>query len=305
MSRKYRLRIIAISTLLSALGLTGGLAHAAPQAITISPTSVDKTIKPGAAYNGNFQVLNQGKTEFTFKVYAAPYHVKGEDYTPDFTTLLGTPNVASWFKFSVDSAHITPGQSVNVNYSVNIPEGTPPGGYYATVFAQTQYPKQANSITLNERVGQIFYLQAAGPVAKKGEVASWQSGIFQKPPLTSTLRLQNDGGVHYPATIQVNVRDVFGRSKYSLHTSKEVLPQTIRKVAIPWNKTPGIGIFKVTGSVSFLNQHQELSTKWVFVMSQAVRICLGAVLLLIILFVAARSQYKRRRRRAAKSITKR
>ena len=267
---------------------------------TITPTSTDQVIKPGTVYKGSFQVLNQGGTAYSFQVYSAPYHVDGEDYTPDFTVLPTAPNVKSWFTFSTAGGHVNPGEEVNVNYSISVPPTTAPGGYYATVFAETHYPKAASSITLNERVGEIFYLQAAGPVVKKGEVLSWHSSLLQKPPLTSTLRLQNDGGVHYPAAIQVNVRDVFGHSKYGLTTTKEVLPQTIRRVPIIWDKAPAIGIFKVTGSVSFLNHHQTLPTKWVLVMSQKARVYLAGLITIVVLLAITRSAYRRRSTRKTK-----
>ncbi len=301
MRRLYRLPIVAGLVLFGALSLGGGSAHAAPQAITMTPTSASPTIRPGSIYKGSLQVLNQGAAPYSFQIYSTPYRVKGEDYTPDFTFLPTAPNVKSWFSFSTPGGHVNPGQSITVNYAINMPADTPPGGYYAAVFAQTQYPKSANGITLNERVGEIFYIQAAGPVTRKGEVASWQSDLFQKPPLTAVLRLENDGTIHYPATIQVNVRDAFGSSKLSLNTTKEVLPQTVRRVTISWNKAPAIGIFKVTGTVSFLNQHKTLPTKWVFVMSQTVRLVLGAILLVIILLGVLRYAYRRRSAKAKKA----
>lgn len=292
-----RSRIIIAMTL--ALGGTMAStlpAGAAPQVITLTPTSLDRVIQPGSSYNGSFEILNQGQGGYTFHVYAAPYGVKNEDYTPNFSTPLpGAPNVTSWFKFSTTSVHVDPGQSATVNYTITMPANTPPGGYYAAAFAETKLPPKANSIVLNERVGEIFYLQAAGPVAQKGELLTWQSGFFQEPPLTSTLRLKNAGGVHYRAVINLDVQDIFGHDKYKLQTVKEVLPQTIRKVSLPWQKTPSIGLFKVKGTVSFLNQKKTLPTTWVLVMSQPIRIIFLVVLLAIILLLAFRAGYIRRR----------
>jgi hypothetical protein len=138
-------------------------------------------------------------------------------------------------------------------------------------------------------------LQAAGKVAQKGSLLSWQSPLFQKPPLTSTLRLKNDGGVHYRASINLQVQDIFGHDKYKLQTVKEVLPQTTRKVVMPWQKTPSIGLFKVKGTVTFLNQKKTLPTRWVLVMSQPIRVAFLLIILLIILFVSFRAGYLRRR----------
>ena len=250
--------------------------------ITASPTAVSQVIKPGNSYSGSFQVIDQGKTAYNFEIYAAPYHVSGENYTPDFTVLPSTPNVTSWFKFSLGSSHINAGQSVLANFTITMPAGTQPGAYFAVVFAQTQFPTVPNSITLNERVGVIFYLQAAGQVTNKGQLLTWQSSIFQEPPLTSAVRIEDSGALNFPA-FQVNVKDIFGQTKYSLNTIKQILPQTIRRVTIPWSETPAFGLFKVNGSVNFLNHTHQLSTKWVLVMSRTVRLILLAILLVIVL----------------------
>lgn len=294
MKRSRVVSIFALLPLAITLLSSGGSAYAAGQAITITPTSNSPDITPGTTYKGSFEVLNQGGTAFAYQVYSAPYRVSGEDYTPDFTVLPDATNVAGWFKLASNGGHITPGQTNAISYTITVPKNTTPGGYYAAIFAQTNYPKTANSITLNERVGEIFYIEAAGPVTKKGELLSWQSAILQKPPLTATLRLENDGGVHYPATINVAVKDIFGRSKYTLNTTKEILPQTIRRVSVSWNTAPAIGLFKVTGSVSFLNQNKTLGTKWVLVMSQTVRLILIGILILVVLFIVFRLILQRR-----------
>lgn len=298
MKRFYHFRAIAVSGLVAVgMGLSMGTASAAQQEITITPTSVRPAIKPGATYHGLFQVLNQGKTPYNFQVYAAPYHVSGEDYTPEFTPLPHTTPVKNWFTLASSGGHANPGQTITVHYSISVPANAAPGGYYAAVFAQTRTPK-GNSITLNERVGELFYIHATGPVVQKGSVVSWQAAFLQKPPLEATLRLSDSGGLDYPATIQVNVRDVFGHSKYGLYSVKEVLPQTIRRIDIPWQKAPAFGIFKVTGSVKFLGKTHALATKWVLVMSAKVRwVLLIIVLVLIGLFVL---RYGLRRRAASK-----
>lgn len=299
-----RQKALTVLLVVGAFWFGHGIALAAPQDITITPTSNSPTINPGSVYNGSFQVVNQGKTGYNFTVYSAPYHVSGENYTPDFTAVPGAANPASWLKFSLSSSYISPGQSIRVNYSVNVPSTTQPGAYFGVAFAQTQYPKVPNSITLNERVGEIFYIHAAGPVTQSGSLLTWQSSFFQSPPLTSTLRLEDSGELNYPANIQVKVDDVFGQTKYDLTTIKEVLPQTIRRVTIPWEGSPSLGLFKVTGSVSFLGHNHNLSTKWVLVMSHTVRVytllVVGVIVLLIIVRILYRSTHKFKKHRAKK-----
>ncbi|HUD05337.1 MAG TPA: hypothetical protein VMR18_00235 [Candidatus Saccharimonadales bacterium] len=262
----------------------------------MSPTSTTPVINPGSVYNSSFQVIDQGNTTYNFQIYSSPYHVTGEDYAPDFTPIANAPNPAGWFKFSIGSSSISPTQSMKVDYSITVPKTTLPGAYFAVAFAQTQYPKIPNTITLNERVGEIFYIQVAGPVTQGGKLLTWQSNPFQEPPLTSTIRIEDSGGLNFPATIQVSVKDVFGQSKYSLSTVKEVLPQTIRRITIPWDKSPSIGIFKVSGTINFLGHEHKLPTKWVLVMSHTVRMYLLIVVVVLVLLIIMRFIYRTTRR---------
>jgi len=288
-------KLVFLALVLSITGLSTGAASAAAQVITMTPTSVSPVIDPGSEFKSSFSVINQGKSSYKYIVYAAPYSVKGEDYTPDFTVLPTAPNITSWFNFSSPGGTIAPGQTDSINYTITVPENTQAGGYYAAVFAETQFPKAANSITLNERVGELFYIQVTGPVVKKAELLTWTSNIFQDPPLTSIIRLQNDGSIHYAANITYKITDVIGQTKYSLSTQKELLPQTIRKVTIPWPKTPSIGLFKVSGNVKMLNQNHQLSTKWVLVMSKTVRQIIAAVVVLVIILLVSRALYDKRK----------
>jgi hypothetical protein len=298
--RTYQTGLVAAAVFGLTLCLTSGLAYAAGQDITMTPTSVSPTIKPGSVYRGSFQVIDQGKTSYNFIVYATPYRVNGEAYTPVFTVLPSAPDIASWLNFSTSGAYITPNQAVTVNYTITVPENTQPGGYYAAAFAETQFPKVANSITLNEQVGELFYVDVAGPVVRSGKLLTWQSSFFQKPPLTSTIRLEDSGSINFPVTINLRVKDILGHTKYSLSTIKQLLPQTIRRVTIPWNQTPSIGLFKVTGNVSFLGQTKTLPTRWVLVLSDKVRWTIVAVILLIILSVTVQTKFHKPTRRHKK-----
>jgi P pilus assembly chaperone PapD len=110
-----RLPVIASLVFLAAFCLAPGIAKAAPQVITMTPTSTSQTIQPGSTYKGSFQVFNQGQTAYAFQVYSAPYHVRGEDYTPDFTVLPSAPDVKGWFTFSTTGTYLAPGQSATVD----------------------------------------------------------------------------------------------------------------------------------------------------------------------------------------------
>ena len=278
-----------------------GVAHAAPEVLSMTPSASRPAIEPGATISGSFQVVNQGKTGYRIRIYAAPYSVKSEDYTPDFTPLPSKPNIATWLQFSTTGAAVQPNQTLTVHYTLSAPANTQPGGYYAVAFAETQPSGPTQGVVVNEQVGEIFYIDVLGPVKQSGKMLSWSSPFFQKPPLNATLRLENDGGLHYASNIQLVVRDIFGRPKYTLTTQKEILPQTIRRIPVSWSGAPGLGLFKVNGTATILGKTVKLPTKYVIVMSNFVRkICLIVIatlaILLIMGFVLRRQQQPRKLR---------
>ncbi len=289
--------LVAAFTLCAVTFFAKGTASAAPQVLTLTPTSAQIVAKPGGTATGKFQVINPGGEEYAVHLYAAPYTVKTEAYTPDFIPIAGKPNVAAWVHLSTTQGTLSPNQTITVQYHVDVPTGIQPGGYYAVAFAQTQAKAKAGGVVVNERVGEILYIQVSGAVIQSGKLLSWSTPFLQKPPLGSALRLENDGGLHYASDVNVVVSDLFGHAKYTVHTQKEVLPQTIRKISLSWKQAPPLGLFKVSGTASVLGTTQHLPTKYVLVASQTARIVSLIVFSVCLLTLIVWPVFKKHQRR--------
>lgn len=292
--------------LLVALGVIGALlipqVTKAAQAITITPTSIDKVIIPGQTLKGQTQVLNQADSPFDYKVYATPYSVTGEEYDPSFTPIAGATNVASWFKLKATKTRLEPFSTSALDYSITVPANAKPGGYYAVIFAETESKVEGTGVTTQKRVGTVAYIRVAGDAVEQGGVASWSVPWFQEPNLLQTLRLENTGSVHYSATIKTTVKDLFGNTKLSYAQKRNVLPEKIRKVEIDWEKTPALGIFKVNGTVEIFGKTTPLATKYVLVMSKEIQ--RGLLILFAVLILIYLSKKIYRHRKAKKKIKK-
>ncbi len=304
--RRATTYIFAVIVTVTAFALVSVHAHAdspPSKILTITPTTVKPTINPGSSTRGNFQIINQGSQAYSAYIYSAPYSVQGEAYTPDFAPLPGHSNIADWLKFTAAKATVKPGQTLDVPYTVTVPVGTQPGGYYAVAFVETQTGKSKQGVIINERVGEIFYITVAGHVKNAGKLLSWASPFLQKPPLTAALRLENDGGIHYVSDIHISVQDILGHSKYDLTTQKVILPQTIRHIPVSWDAAPPFGLFKVTGTITVLGKPQSLDTKYVLVASQGVRIAGLGIIAVLATFFGSRTlaRHKSKRKQSDKS----
>jgi hypothetical protein len=269
------------------------------QSLTLSPTSNIQSFDKGASSDGTVQIINQGSAAYDFTVYSTPYSVSGEDYQQDFSPVAGAINIASWFNFPSTTYHINPGQTVAVPYTINVPSAVLSGGYYGVIFAEIQNPQVVNGVTIKDRLGSIFYLTVNGPAVNQGSLLSWDAKPFQKPNLTGYVRIANTGTLHFSASVNATVKDIFGFTKLNFSSAKEVLPQTVRRIPIEWKNTPFMGLYKINGSVTYLGKTNILGTKYVIVMSQLARYVIGgvAILLVVILIIHEIAKHRRNKKK--------
>ncbi len=252
------------------MGATPGVSSGAQGlSMTMSPTSLRYELDAGKSASGSLTLINDGTEAYDFKVYSTPYNVSGEDYIQSFQLKPAQTNVASWIKTSQVPLHLEPGKHVAVPYEISVPSGVGPGGYYAVIFTETKVePKGTSGVASKKRVGAILYLRVNGAVDEQGRLLSFKTDFWQtEPPLKTTLRLSNEGNVHYQADASIYVADLFGNVKAKLQTSHVVLPQTIRKISQEWKGAPSFGLFRVYGSVNMLGRTENLGTHYVLIMS--------------------------------------
>lgn len=283
--------LVSAVTVLSMVSPALAAQTASVQSITISPTSTTPTVDPGSSKAGSVKVLNGGTDPITADLSVTPYRVTGEDYDQSFTALPGAPNVTDWIKLAKTSTEIAGNSQQDIDYTINVPAGTQAGGYYAVVFAQTKAaPAPKTGVVVNQRVGTIFYITVSGDVKTEGHVLTWKTAGLQKPPLSAALRVSNTGNNHFPVKLTATVKDIFGRTKYTQETTKEVLPQTIRNIGISWAGTPPVGIVKVGGTIEYLGQTQTLPSHYVLVASTTVRLAALLFVVAVIVWFATAKQ---------------
>lgn len=277
-------------------------AKAAPttQSISISPTSANPTIDPGASTTGNIQIFNQGSDSYNYTVSVTPYGVSSENYDPSFTPVAGHPIITSWFTFDSLKGHLSGGDNNTISYKVSVPSGTLPGSYYAVVFAETQpEPISGNGILAQKRVGTIFYITVSGKAVNSAKVASFDVALYQKPPLEVVLRVENDGSVYQIANYHIVMKNLLTGKSTTFNDSRYVLQQTIRRIPVTWSRGPSLGLFKVSGTVSFSNQTVNLPPHYSFVSSILNLIILVALVLLVIAIIVVLLLKRNRKRKNA------
>lgn len=277
--------------IIAAAGLMqGGAAHAAPgtsQGITMTPSSTQITLEPSISATRSFKVINAGTDGFKVDVSVSPYRVEGVNYDPQFTQLPGTKTPTDWITLAADKAVINAGKTVEVNYTVSVPPGTAPGGYYAVVFAETSPLQQSgNGVVPHNRVGNVLYITVKGAVEKTGELKPADLAHFATHTTVPIgVKVSNTGGVHFISTATFEVTNIFGKKVYSASLERFVLPQTERLISSDWRPSSPIGLYHVNRSAIVADSVQTLPSRWIIVIHPWFLVASFVLLGLIVLYV--------------------
>lgn len=259
------------------------------QNIAIGPSITHKNLSAGSVNSGILNISNKGKLGYSYRVYASPYGIQSETYQPVFKKLPGFTDITKWFSFQSTSGSLLPGQTSQLNYKISIPSGTPPGSYYAAVFAQTgpalEQTQNSAQVNVEERVGSLFYINVNGQAYQNGQVNSWSVPFFQSSQIYGNLELKNTGKLYFVSTVNVNFKDILGNIKYQYQTQKIVIPQAIRNIQPVWPKPPIFGLYKVSGTATVYGQ-KYLTSRYVLIISPGLRLVFIFILVAIIIYLS-------------------
>lgn len=231
--------------------------------ITLSPTQKRYQLDAGESKRDELTVVNDGKNDYDFIVYARPYGVNGADYEPDFSTTKPNADAYKWVRFDKEKYHLEAGKSTKVVYTIEAPDGTAPGGHYGVLFVETQgkMGDGAAAIARNKRVDALLYTTVNGDFRAGGESVSMELLNMQSmPPLSAKISTKNTGNSDFENTISMKVSDAFGNLKYSVKQDFTILPETTRDMTIQWANSPWLGFYRVDISSSFLGKDYTKSS---------------------------------------------
>ncbi|HMS31289.1 MAG TPA: hypothetical protein PJ984_02750 [Candidatus Saccharibacteria bacterium] len=272
------------------------------ESITLSPAISKPSTSAGSQFSGKLTIINDGEVDYRFLLYARPYSVKQESYDPNYTEVNERTEAYQWVQFEKTDITLSAGKTVEVPYAVTVPEKAKSGGHYAVLFAETQ-PKEAGGtqVARKKRVGSLLYITVSGDLINSGSLVGWDAKLWQKSkPLTTAFRVKNDGNVHFQVNSQVTYSNIFNKPRLQLNQEHFVLPGTTRMISANMEKTPMLGIYRVAGTVKFLDKNEVLPTKWIILLPIKV---VNSLIVLIGLLVAWRVLIPRIKARRNKSNT--
>lgn len=279
--------------------------------LQISPVSNRVSLVPEQSLEYNFTVENIGAEDFSYKIYAGTYTASGEDYNISFTKETKRTQLQRWIKFkNTDGSwadhldlSLAAGKKQVINYQVTVPKDLPAGGQYATIFAEAEPNTNGGNtsgIKAISRVGLLVFGSTSGNTRHKAEITDYHLDSFlTKGQISATAKVKNSGNTDFATRHKFTVQSLFGKEIFNKEIVYDVLPATERRVRVKWDKTPHIGIYKVSYKVSALDKKQS-ETKIVLIMPVTAIVILLMLLTLSIIWIII--LFRKRKQRKSKLI---
>ena len=292
--------IVAILTVVSVCGLAAPVQADSDSdkniVMSLRPSEQEVELKPGQHFEGSVVVYNVGKVPFQFEASAAPYQVKNNDYEQDFVSSSESTAMANWISLPETNFTVKPNQSAEVKFTIDVPNDVPGGGQYAAIIIRTDKGQQHQAgIDVIGQLAALLYGHVEGTELRlSGSVQEYDfpSLMFgDKFDIKSTI--ENTGNVDFRVTETLMIKDFFtnreainpesiNESGYPIGTiSAAVLPGTARDFTMSWKDAPQIGLFKVTHTISYLDQ-DHVTEKIVLICPLWLIVLVGVLLLLMI-----------------------
>lgn len=297
--RRFIPALFIIGVAILSLGqLNSSSAHAqgAPSnAITLSPASTEVAGDPGSSVAKTVDVINSGKDPFNVKISASPYYVSGLGYDPQFTQLPGTVDAASWVHASLTTSTVGGQKVLTVPYTVDIPKGTAPGGYYAVLFVETITDDSKTGVVSHNRVGDILYITVNGDIKTGGNLTGYPLPTLSFiGTIPISTKISNTGGSHFITKVVYTVTDLSGKQVFSATTERYILPQTEREITSSWSPQALFGIFTVHRNATIAGAVQTLPDEKIIIINPWVFVVLAFIIGILIGIPFQRARRRRR-----------
>lgn len=235
------------------------------QGISVAPALIERDVQPGSTESLSLKLSNQEQNEVTLFVATADFvGDPNQGGKPQFVDNPGPESLSSWIKIEQQKVTIGPGQSSEVKFELNVPNGAEPGSHYgAIILSQDDLTKAPGTqIGATSQVGTLIFAKVAGEVIEKGKSLSFTTtkGSYDYPPVVFEVKFQNEGNVATKPTGLIEIYNSAGVKEDVLQINQSfgnVLPNSTRNFQEEWNPKkwlnviPRIGHYRADGLLTY------------------------------------------------------
>lgn len=225
--------------------------------ITITPPLIKNNVSPSQAWRSNVKLVNNNSADISIYIKTLDFTSSEELGTVNFLPEIEEGNSSSeymlsqWINIDRGPILIPAFKSVEIPFTINVPESAEPGGHYAAILAGTRPPdgidEKGATIKVSSMLASLILLNVDGEIIEDGHIREFSTDkkVYPDPKVNFTVRFENKGNVHIQPRGEIVIYDYFDKEKKRLelnHNSEygNVLPGGIRKWNFFWEGENGI-----------------------------------------------------------------
>lgn len=235
---------------------------------TITPMDQSFTLEPGQTYTGTIKVINpnDSTSDLEYKAYVAPYGVVGQGYDADLQTESTYTQIKNWVKIEDPTGKVSPNNTKEIHFSIEVPENAPAGGQYAAIIVSRDDKTESSSggVAVKDifEMASLIYAKVNGETKRGGEIIENNvPGFVVSAPITLSALISNTGNVHESAIITIKATDFFSGNVIvegdttDHYYSEVIMPETTRFVTRDINEgLPMLGMVHVEQTINYNGQ---------------------------------------------------
>jgi hypothetical protein len=217
---------------------------------TVVPAKFEIFGIPGESVTQTLKVTNDDNQAALLAVSVENFHMTGEDGE----IVLGgqahknAETIAKWITFTKVAEQFNPKETKLLDFKIDIPKGTPPGGQYAAiVLSMDRIIKHKGDISGSARVVSLVMLTVIGDIRDR---ATLENFSFKKADngFVFNSNIRNLGNNHIRPRGQIIISDMLGNKIEEVPFGDEsILPGVTRKISTDWEQKKYLpGFYKAT-----------------------------------------------------------
>jgi len=278
MSRKTLVTAVAVPILVTfcSLILNVQITNAQTVGFSITKNVLDVEVPSGDSYDGSIVIFNNPDSLITpVHIELSEWNLSDETEDIEFVTNNPELNPARWFSLNSKDFILDPNEDKEIDFTINVPKGTPPGSYLVMMRFQSVLPSfyfGEDNLKFAPEIDAVFFIKVPA-LSLEGDVSEYSAsivslepegnkipgvgnvlpranaGVFDSAVKKILAGITNDGIYHFKVAGTIQIKNIFGRDVIN-----EPLPE---RYLIP-SKTRNIDIAVLpppdTKSISFFGK---------------------------------------------------
>lgn len=273
--------------------------------LSVTPPLFQLSAVPNQAWQSNIKIVNTNPFDIT--VYANPVNFTpvGEGGQGRFMPVMEAETegqtLAEWITVTQDPIVVPKEQSLNIPFSIQVPNEPAPGGHFAAILVGTKPPADADgktAVVTSQLVSSLVFLRIAGDVVEQARVREFSTAKWfgETPEAEFVLRFENTGNVHIRPQGTIVIQNMWGKVRGEIPINQNssfgnVLPGTIRKFDFSWRGEQSfsdIGRYKAIVTLSFGSEARQNVTSTTIFWVIPIKASLIAFGILVVLYILIR-----------------